>query len=267
MGERVVQTVLKLGGSVITVKEKTSTPDTRSIHRLSREIARAHCESMIIVHGGGSFGHFVASKYKIKEGYTADPEQLFGFSKTRQKMVALNNLVVDALIINNIPAVSVQSSACFLTEGGRVSYVSLKSIIGFLKLNLIPVLYGDAVLDTKLGFTILSGDQIASKLAIALNSERIILGVDVDGLYTSDPKIDPEAKLIEKISLQGLKGMLTEIGGARTPDVTGGMLGKMVEMIPAIERGIKVSIINAKKPGRIYKALKNKDVLGTKLEL
>ncbi|MDH5770397.1 MAG: isopentenyl phosphate kinase [Candidatus Bathyarchaeota archaeon] len=266
MGERVAETVLKLGGSVITVKEKASTPDTRAIRRLSREIARACCKSMIMVHGGGSFGHFVASKYKIKEGYT-NPEQLFGFSKTRQKMVALNKLVVDALINNNIPAASVQSSACFLTEEGRVSYISLEPIIGFLKLNLIPVLYGDAVLDTKLGFTILSGDQIASKLAIALKSERIILGVDVDGLYTSDPKLDLEAKLIEKISLRELKKMLTKIGGARTPDVTGGMLGKMVEIIPAIERGIKVSIINAKKPGRIYKALKNKDVLGTKLKL
>jgi len=262
----VAQTILKLGGSVVTVKEKASTPDTRAIQRLSREIARAHCESMIIIHGGGSFGHFVASEYKIKEGYN-NPEQLVGFSKTRQKMVALNKLIVDALINNNILAVSVQSSACFLTEEGRLSYVSLEPITGLLKLNLIPVLYGDAVLDTKLGFTILSGDQIASKLAIALNSERIILGVDVDGLYTSDPKLDPKARLIEKTSLGELKKMLTKIGGAITTDVTGGMLGKMVEMIPAIEKGIRVSVINAKKPGRIYKALKNKDVLGTTLKL
>jgi len=49
--------------------------------------------------------------------------------------------------------------------------------------------------------------------------------------------------------------------------VTGGMLGKMVEMIPAIEKGIKVDIVNAKNPGRVYKALNNMDVLGTKLEL
>lgn len=49
MGEQVAQTVLRLGGSVITVKEKVSTPDTRVIQRLSREIARPRCKSMIIV--------------------------------------------------------------------------------------------------------------------------------------------------------------------------------------------------------------------------
>lgn len=266
LGEGVAQTILKLGGSVITVKEKKLTPDIQAIHRLSKEIAKAHCESMIIVHGGGSFGHSVASEYKINEGY-ADPKQLSGFSKTRQAMVSLNKLIVDTLLSSNVLAVSVQSSACFLTEDHRISYASLEPITGFLKLNLIPVLYGDAVLDAKLGFVILSGDQIAAKLATALNSERIILGIDVDGLYTSDPKLDPEAKLIEKISLRELKKMLTKIGGARTTDVTGGMLGKIVEMIPAIERGIKVSIINARKPGRVYKALKNKDVLGTRFEL
>ena len=266
MGEQVAQTILKLGGSVITVKEKASTPNTQAIRRLSKEISRCCCRPMIIVHGGGSFGHFVASKYKIKEGYKS-PEQLLGFSKTRQNMVALNKLMVDALIMNRIPAASVQSSACFFTEEGRVSYVSLKPITGFLELKLVPVLYGDAVLDTKLGFTILSGDQIASNLAIALNSERIILGVDVDGLYTSDPKLDHEAELIGKISLRELRRMLAKIGGARTTDVTGGMLGKMVEMIPAIEKGIKVDIVNAKKPGRVYKALNNMNVLGTKLEL
>ena len=266
MGEQVAQTILKLGGSVITVKVKASTPNTQAIRRLSKEISRCSCRSMIIVHGGGSFGHFLASKYKIKEGYTS-PEQLFGFSKTRQNMVALNKLIVGALIMNKVPAASVQPSACFFTEEGRISYASLKPITGFLKLKLVPVLYGDAVLDTNLGFTILSGDQIASNLAIALKSERIILGVDVDGLYTSDPKLDREAKFIEKISLQELKKMLAKIGGTRTTDVTGGMLGKMVEMIPAIEKGIKVEIVNAKKPGRVYKALNNMDVLGTKLEL
>lgn len=266
MGERAAQTILKLGGSVITVKDKLFTPDVQTIRRLSEEIAQAHCRSTIIVHGGGSFGHPVASEYGIRGGYK-DQRQLLGFSKTRQAMVALNKLIVDELLRNDVPAVSVQPSACLFTKKGRVDQVLLKPILGFLKLGLTPVLYGDAVLDADLGFTILSGDQITSRLAIALNSERIIFGVDVDGLYTSDPKLDPDASFIERISLSRLKGMLTKVGGARTTDVTGGMLGKLVEAIPAIERGIKVLLVNAKKPGRVYKALKNENVLGTRLEL
>ena len=40
-----------------------------------------------------------------------------------------------------------------------------------MKMGFTPVLYGDAVLDEKLGFTVLSGDQIVSYLAIELNAE------------------------------------------------------------------------------------------------
>lgn len=39
--------------------------------------------------GGGSFGHPMARKYAVKEGYKS-PSQSLGFSKTHQAMVALN---------------------------------------------------------------------------------------------------------------------------------------------------------------------------------
>jgi isopentenyl phosphate kinase len=89
------------------------------------------------------------------------------------------------------------------------------------------------------------------------------MGVDVDGLYTADPKTDPSAHLIDRITLEELKSLKHKIEGAKATDVTGGMLGKMLELTPAIEHNIQTIIVNATQPLRVYKALKGEKVRGT----
>lgn len=262
MGNQITPVVLKLGGSVISAKGKPSTPDNEAISRLAGEIAASNVNSLIIVHGGGSFGHPTAYAYKIKEGYK-DTSQLIGFSKTHQSMTILNNLVIDALIMKNLPVVAMQPSSYIITENGRIKNPDFTSIEKMLDLCLIPVLYGDVVFDSKLVFTILSGDQLASVLSSYFHAKKIILGVDVDGLYTSDPKIYPAAKLLNEVTLDELKTLLSEIGTSDFTDVTGGMYGKMVEMISALEKGAEVIVVNAGMPGRIFRALRGMDVLGT----
>ncbi|MDH5437382.1 MAG: isopentenyl phosphate kinase [Candidatus Bathyarchaeota archaeon] len=258
-------TVLKLGGSVITNKEKPLTPNLPAIERLTSEISRANVSRLVLVHGGGSFGHPIAKQYSIEEGYR-DQSQIMGFSKTRQAMTTLNKLVVDSLIQHNIPAVAVQPSSCTITKQGRINLMEERPLRKLLEMGFVPVLYGDAVLDSDTGFAILSGDQLISSLATRLEAERIIIGIDVDGLYTSDPKTDPKARLIQHITPQELRKMQHKIGEAGVTDVTGGMLGKVLELMPAVEKGIQVIIVNAAKPSNVYKALKGESVVGTVIE-
>jgi len=255
-------TVLKLGGSVITKKEKPLTANLKAIERLSREISEAKVSRIIFIHGGGSFGHPLAKQYALKEGYK-EKSQLLGFSKTRQAMVTLNKLVVNALIRQNIAAVQLQPSAFVVTKSGRIGLIEEQPLRKLLEIGLMPVLYGDAVFDFDLGFTILSGDQLAATLAMKLGANQIILGIDVNGLHTSDPKSDPSARLIRRITLHELKNMLHEIEEAKVTDVTRGMLGKISELMPAVEKGIPALIVNAAKPNNIYKALKGEEVTGT----
>jgi len=258
-------TVLKLGGSVITKKEKLFTPNKRTITRLVKEIKFASVESLLVVHGGGSFGHPVAKKYGINEGFK-DSSQILGFSKTHQAMVSLNKLILDTLIQEGIPAMTIQPSSLIITDNGRMQRTDVKIVSRLLELEIIPLLYGDVVLDSVQGFSILSGDQLVSSLAIKLGADRMILGIDVDGLCTSDPKIDPSARLIQYINLQELKNLQHKIGEAKGPDVTGGMLGKILELIPAVEHGIKAIIVNAAKPNNVYRALKGEKFIGTIIE-
>ncbi len=258
-------TVLKLGGSVITDKEKPSTPNLRAIKRLANEISQANVSFLILVHGGGSFGHPVAERYSIAEGY-GDPSQIMGFSEAHRAMTKLNSLVMKALISHNIPAVEVQPSSCVITKAGRIQSMELKPLKKMLKMGFVPVLYGDAVLDSEKGFAILSGDQLVSSLAITLDADRIIMGVDEDGLYTADPKTSPSAHLIDHITLEELKSLKHKIEGSKVTDVTGGMLGKMLELTPAVEHHIQTIIVNATQPLRVYKALKGEKVTGTIIE-
>jgi len=257
--------VLKLGGSVITDKEKPMTPNIDAIERLAKEIADAIVERFIIVHGGGSFGHPLAKQYKIKEGYEK-PSQIEGFSKTHQAMLELNKLVVDALIQHNIAAFSVSPSSCIVTKAGRIQIFYDSTLTRLMDTGFVPVLFGDAVLDNNKGFTILSGDQLVSALAVRLKASKIIIGVDVDGLNTADPKTDTSAQLISHITLRELKTLLRNIEEAKVTDVTGGMLGKILELMPAVKADIPTTIVNATKEGNIYKALRGEKVVGTLIE-
>jgi len=254
--------ILKLGGSVITKKEKPLVANLEAIERLSREIFEAKVSQLILIHGGGSFGHPLAKQYALKEGYK-EKSQLVGFSETRQAMDTLNKLVVDALMRQDVAAVGLQPSAFVVTSSGRISCIEQQPLRKLLEIGLVPVLYGDAVFDFDLGFTILSGDQLAAHLAMQLGASQIILGIDVDGLYTSDPKSDPSARLIRHVTLQELRNMQHEIEEAKVTDVTRGMLGKILELMPAVEKGIPALIVNAAKPKNIYKALKGEEVTGT----
>jgi len=257
--------VLKLGGSVITRKEKPLTPNLSVMKQLAREISQAAVSRLVLVHGGGSFGHPLAKRYSLKEGYR-DASQLLGFSKTHQAMVELNKMVVDALIQRNIPAVGLQPSSCVVTKSGRIHFMEDKPLKKLLESEFVPVLYGDTVLDIDLSFSILSGDQLVAYLAVLLNANRIIMGIDEDGLYSGDPKVDSSARLIRHATPQELKNIQQRLQKAKTPDVTGGMLGKIMELMPAVERGVPALIVNAAKPNNVFKALKGEGVVGTLIE-
>jgi isopentenyl phosphate kinase len=260
--------ILKIGGSAITEKSEELEARTHIINRLAEEIRKADVKPLVLVHGGGSFGHPSAKRNSIKEGFR-NPSQLIGFAETHHFMTVLNGLVMDSLIMNGVPAVSITPSSCMATEDGRIKIFESAPLRMLMKIGCLPVLYGDAVTDTKRGFTILSGDQIVSALAVQLNARRIIMGVDVDGLFDSDPKkqvAQKPATLLRHVTLSELHRLMNSIARPDDADVTGGMSGKLTELVPAIEQGVSVTITNATKADRIYKALRNERVEGTAIE-
>jgi isopentenyl phosphate kinase len=79
--------------------------------------------------------------------------------------------------------------------------------------------------DEKLGFTILSGDQLVAYLALKYKATKIVVGTDTDGLFDCDPKPTPNAKPYKHLTLAELKEIQLN-SAAQGKDVTGGMAGK-----------------------------------------
>jgi len=257
--------ILKIGGSVITDKSGELAARMQDISRLAEEIRAANVKNLVIVHGGGSFGHPIAQKYGITAGFKQENQKI-GFAETHHIMTVLNGLFMDALIWREVPAVSITPSSCIITKQGRIQCFEEAPLRILLKMGFLPVTFGDAVLDIELGFTILSGDQLVSHIATRFNAKQIIIGVDVDGLYDADPKVKKTAKRFTHLTLEELKKLQGNLGKPAACDVTGGMFGKIAELIPAIEKGIPVKIVNAAKPNYIYKALTEEKVEGTIIE-
>ena len=258
-------TIIKIGGSVITDKNTELTPRTQTIDRLAGEIQEAAVKNLLIVHGGGSFGHPSAERNAIKQGFK-NSSQIMGLVETHHFMTVLNGLIMDSLITHNLPAIAIMPSSCVVTNDGRIRSFESTPLEMLLKMGFSPVLYGDAVPDVKLGFTVLSGDQLVSALATRLGAQRIIVGVDVDGLFDADPKVEKMARRFSHLSLDELRQIQGSLGKSTACDVTGGMFGKILELLPALEQGIPVTILNATKPGRVCDALKGICIEGTLIE-
>jgi isopentenyl phosphate kinase len=258
--------ILKLGGSVITRKDST-TPilDSSNLTRIAREISNSSYNKLIVVHGAGSFGHPYAKEYAIGseiDSYEELSRKKQGFSKTQNSVKTLNQLVCRHLIEQKIPAVSIQPSSFIQTSNKRIIKADLDLISKYLDMGFVPVLYGDVVLDMedKIKMAVLSGDQIIKYLAENLKPEKVVLGSDVDGIYNKDPKKYSDACLLKVVTSYN---DLESADSTQNVDVTGGMGGKLNELLKLAEIGIESEIINASHDNNIKRALKGEKGIGT----
>lgn len=258
--------ILKLGGSVITRKNASEpTLDTENLTRICKEISESSYNNLIVVHGAGSYGHIYAQEYEIGAEINSENElerKKQGFSKTQNSVKDLNALVCKHLQNQGIPTVSIQPSSFIKTKNKRIIKANLDLIKEYLKLGFVPVIYGDVVLDAneKIKIAVLSGDQLIKYLAENLKPELVVLGSDVDGVYDQDPKDNPDAKLIKVVTS---KKDMQSTDTTKTVDVTGGMGGKIDELLEIAKNGIESEIINANTNNNIKRALNGEKEIGT----
>jgi len=251
--------LIKFGGSVITDKSKKFAFKQKTVDILSKQIKRAD-KDCIIVHGAGSFGHILAKKYKLNQGLS-NKEQIQGFSKTHESVQTLNTYVLKSLQKQDLPAVSIPPHATLKLNNHLLEEINLEIYEKYLNKNFLPVTFGDVVLDKKLGFSICSGDLLMEVLSEHFKPTKTIFVIDEDGLYTSNPKINKDAKLIDKTDLKQLEKLSTALDSHA--DVTGGMKGKIDTIKNISKSGIDVVLVNGNKPDRLYKVLIGEDTEGT----
>jgi isopentenyl phosphate kinase len=246
--------ILKLGGSVITDKgADNGVIREAELLRIAREVS-GYGGKMIVVHGAGSFGHTYAKKYGLDRQF-----DLEGSVVTHESVKKLAATVVGALNRFGVRAVAVHPMGCTVCKNGRIESMYLENIKLMLEKGFVPVLHGDVVMDSELGTCILSGDQIVPYLAKELGVTRLGLGSAEDGVLDRDGKPVP---VITPGNFEEFRGC---IGASGSTDVTGGMLGKVRELLELSKTSCITSyIFNAGKADNVHRFLHG-DPIGTRI--
>jgi acetylglutamate kinase len=100
----------------------------------------------------------------------------------------------------------------------------------------------------------INADMVASKIASALNAERLMLVTDVDGV------LDMEKKLVSSVDTKAIKAMI------QSGQIKGGMIPKVECALDALKNGVKKShIINGKLPHAVLLELFTDSGIGTQV--
>ncbi len=255
--------LVKLGGSLITDKTREATAKAEVIERLAREMKEAMENlpdlKLVVGHGSGSFGHFPGKRYGVRDGVKG-PEGWMGFAETAAAAARLNRLLTEALLSAGIKAFPMQPSASVLCSNGSIVRWEWRQIKRALERGLVPVIYGDVAFDQVRGSTIVSTDELFFYLAPRLRPSMILLVGKVEGVFTSDPLKDPDAKLVSELTPSDWGKIWGSLGSSYGVDVTGGMEEKVKLMLGLVERlpRLKVVIMSGKEPGALRDALMGK---------
>ncbi len=257
--------IIKLGGSALTDKTRIYTPRIPVIHNAAKQVAEIRkTSSVILVHGAGSYGHIPVKKYGLQHGLKS-PKQLIGLSSTKFKLLEWESLLDEIFLKHRIPVIPFLASDFVVTDNGRIVSAELKPLVSLLRLGCVPITGGDIVPDIRNGFSILSGDQIAAFIAIRLKATRLVYAVDVDGVFNANPSLDSKAQLLETLTPFSVAGLVSKATSGTTPDVTGGMTGKLRESIYAARYRIPVCFVNLTKQDRLRKAALGQKVISSRL--
>ena len=142
--------IIKLGGSVITDKSKKNSYKKPIVDKLSAKIKKAKKE-VILIHGAGSYGHILAKKHDLNQGYK-NLGQMQGFALTHTSVKKLNTLVLNSLQENNIPAVSISPHTIMKLDDHKPTKMNYDIFKDYLNQGFTPVTFGDVTLDKKLGY-------------------------------------------------------------------------------------------------------------------
>jgi isopentenyl phosphate kinase len=246
--------LLKLGGSLLTDKARDKATRPEVIARLAGEIAAAGARAtgLILGHGSGSFGHTTAKRHGTRGG-ARTPEEWRGFAEVSVAAQQLNRIVADALAEAGAPVFSVAPSASAHCDDGVLTHMELAPLAAALEHGLTPLVMGDVAFDRVRGGTIVSTEEVFAYIAGRLPVARVLLAGETEGVYAS---MD-DRRVIDEITHASWERISAGVGASRGADVTGGMAGKVRDMLALthVHPGLTVRIFSGLIDGAVARAL------------
>jgi isopentenyl phosphate kinase len=259
-----MNTIIKLGGSLITDKNVERSYKVSIVERLGQEIYEAYQQTpdlrLVMGHGSGSFGHFSAKRHNTINGVSSN-DQWIGFAEVASVASELNHLVTHTLRQANLPILRIQPSASAIANNGVITQMSLTQVNQALDHRLIPLLYGDVALDIARGGTIISTETILAYLCQNMPVKQVFLLGEVAGV------LDSHGKVIPHITPDNIEQYQSALQGSSGTDVTGGMLSKVGDMLKIAQSqpNLTIHIIDGRQSGILFEALTGNLSSGTRI--
>jgi glutamate 5-kinase len=146
--------------------------------------------------------------------------------------------------------VSAQVLLTFMDMSARAHYLNARQTLRkLLDWRVVPVINeNDTTATDEISFG--DNDFLAAQVAILIAADLLVLLTDIDGLYTADPRHDPDASLVHEVTdFESLEGI--EVGHTTSPLGSGGMRSKVVAADMATAAGIRAVICNGVREGAL----------------
>ena len=133
-----------------------------------------------------------------------------------------------------------------LLEMGIIPVVNENDSVSYTEIESEERLFGD-------------NDMLSAVVSVLCKAKRLIILSDINGFYDNDPRLYPNAKLIERI--EKIDDKIDSLaGGAGSRRGTGGMKTKLQAAKLATANGTDTVITNGKHPEALYELMKGSSV-------
>ncbi len=127
-----------------------------------------------------------------------------------------------------------------------------------LELRVLPIINENDTIATE-EIKVGDNDTLSAMVAVSVNADLLVLLSDIDGLYTADPRRDPNAVLISEVS--DLTPEIMALAGDEGSALgTGGMKTKLHAAGLCMESGCDMVIMNGADPSLLYDLFEGKSV-------
>jgi glutamate 5-kinase len=249
--------VVKLGTSLLTGNTNYLNHDVMA--KLVGQVAKLHqqgCEIIIV-----SSGAIASGKYKLglPKKVKGIPYKQVCFSVGQSRLMNLyeqlfnphgitiaQGLLTKADLIDRSGYLNTRNTLLALMELGVICIINENDMVAV-----------DEIKEAKFG----DNDNLSAMVANMVDADLLIILTEVDGLFTTDPHSDANAKLIPEV--KQINAGIEQLAGDTTSKLgTGGMVTKIEAARLATDSGIAVIICNGKVPDILNK-IASGEKLGT----
>ena len=245
----------------ITVKIGTSTL-THATGRLNIRLVGALCRTLadiknagheLILVSSGAIGMGVG-KFSLGEKPTDMP--------TKQAMAAVGQCelmyVYDKLFseYHHVVAQLLLTGEDFRNEERRKNLEN--TLAKLMELGAIPIVNENDTVATE-EVAVGDNDTLGALVAVHAGADMLVVLSDIDGLYTADPRRDPQARLIPEVRAL-TDEIVSAAGGSGSKLGTGGMATKLAAAGLCMRAGVDMLIVNGQNPEILYDAAAGKPV-------